>query len=214
MQIGQVKRGTSPLRGAGLSCCASSSGHSVHVSPLDGLLSLTRLAAALRARWRAGCRRTAVRLAGALANAAIKAAPSSRSRTAESGRRCRKSHHSGPFPYPWIAGWRRFLHDSRERDSLDELAGVPLTPLRFVRCGSTQVVHQPSAVLGHGRRASPDSTCCRALKLASASWPCLRRFSAHDCAMTRPPSMPPPSGCHRLRRCHVGRPARAAAGCS
>lgn len=106
--------------------------------PFGPCLAPWRAAIPDQARWRAGCLRTAVRLAGALTNAAIKAAPSSRSRTAESSRRCRKSHHSGPFPCPWIAGRPCFLHDARERDSLDELAGVPLTPLRFVRCTSTR----------------------------------------------------------------------------
>ena len=57
------------------------------------------LATTLRARWRTGCRRNAaVGLAGALANAAIKAAPSSRCRTARSGRRCRQDDDSGQIP--------------------------------------------------------------------------------------------------------------------
>ena len=43
-------------------------------------------------------------LAGSLANAAIKAAPSSRCRTAMSGRLRRRWFSSGPFPCPGIAG--------------------------------------------------------------------------------------------------------------
>ncbi len=51
--------GVSPLRGAGLLRCASSRCQRPSVSPLTGGHPLRELAATLRARWRAGCRRTA-----------------------------------------------------------------------------------------------------------------------------------------------------------
>lgn len=51
--------GVSPLRGAGLLRCASSRCQRPSVSPLTGGHPSRGLAATLRARWRAGCRRTA-----------------------------------------------------------------------------------------------------------------------------------------------------------
>ena len=71
-------------------------------------------------------------LAGALADAAIKAAPSSQCRTARLGRRCRRSHDSGSFSCPGIAGLASFTC-TRTRP-VAELTGIPFLPLRFVRC--------------------------------------------------------------------------------
>ena len=97
--------GVPPQRGARLLRCASSHLLVADVALLHGGHPSRELAATLRARWRAGWRRTAAfGLAGSLANAAIKAAPSSQGTTAESGRQRRPFHDSGPFPCPGIAG--------------------------------------------------------------------------------------------------------------
>ena len=96
-------------RGARLLRCGSSQALVADVALLNGGHLSRELAATLRARWRAGCRRTAAfGLAGSLANAATKAAPSSQGVTAESGRQRRPFHDSGPFPCPGIAGLGSF----------------------------------------------------------------------------------------------------------
>lgn len=86
--------GVSPLCGAGLLRCASSRWHRPSVSPLSVCHPSRGLAAKLHA---AGVQLAAglqpAGFAGALADAAIKAAPSSQGRTAGmrgSGRRCRQ----------------------------------------------------------------------------------------------------------------------------
>ena len=96
-------------RCAGPGCCAARRAaveeRAQRLAPF-GRSSLTRArrhpARSLARRVSPDC--GAGRLAGALANAAIKAAPSSWDRPAESGRRCRQSHDSGLFPCPGIAG--------------------------------------------------------------------------------------------------------------
>ena len=72
------------------------------------------------------------RLASVLANAAIKSAPSSRCRTAESGRLRGGMTTAARSRARGSRAW--FPSRVRERGPLDELAGVPLTPLRFVLC--------------------------------------------------------------------------------
>jgi hypothetical protein len=109
--------GVPSQRGARLLRCASSHLLVADVALLNGGHLSRELAATLHARRRAGCRRTAASgLAGSLANAAIKAAPSSQCITAESGRQRRPFHDSGPFPCPGIAGLGSFtlrVNDAR-----------------------------------------------------------------------------------------------------
>ena len=81
----------SPLRGVGLLRCASSRCQRPSVSPLRAAIPHAGSpppSALAGAQGVAGLRPTC--LAGSLANVAIKAAPSSQSRTAGSGRRCRR----------------------------------------------------------------------------------------------------------------------------
>ena len=117
---GRVDRGpgVSPLRGAGLLRCASSRWRGPSVSPLSGCHPLRGLADKLHA---VGVQHAAGRrpdgLAGALADAAIKAALHRKAQQPEYGEVAGvagRADDSGPFPCPGIAG-SCFLHAARER---------------------------------------------------------------------------------------------------
>ena len=109
--------GVSPLRGAGLLRCASSRCQSPSSRPF-GRPSLTR---ARRHPPRSLARRVSpdcgpAGLAGALAGAAIKAAPSSRCRQPCQAGAAGGDDDSGPFPCPGIAGLGSFtlrVNDAR-----------------------------------------------------------------------------------------------------
>ena len=99
--------GVSPLRGTGLLRCASSREASRPFGPPSLTRARRRPPRSLARRVAPDC--SAGRLAGALANAAIKAAPSSRCRTAESGRQRRRNGRQRPVPVPGDRG-PCFLH--------------------------------------------------------------------------------------------------------
>ena len=199
--------GVSPLRGARLLRCASSRCQRPSVSPLTGGHPSRGLAATLRARWRAGCRRTAAwGIAGALANAsdqgcAFIAMPNSQVRPAvpagmTTAARSRARGSQAIFP-----------SRVRERGPLDELTG------RSVHAASLRSLHAGQIVTPNTRRARSRAAECdevigparpprQSLTFGSlgvtsaAEAPDLRGWAGASAATAAPDKL-----AHRSRRC-------------
>ena len=90
-----------------------------------------------------------------------------------------------PVPVPGDRGLG-FLHAARERRPLDELAGVPLTPLRSVRCTPARSSPRSPATPDAGPLNA--SVCLRLLDRRASRLPSVHGLAA--CAPVVPPRSP------------------------